>query len=776
MGISFLRFVWATAVIVGFFIPESAEAQQFDYQKYPALSVDITHLTLNMEINPDQKSLNGRAVYQLNTRISGMDSLVMHAAHMEINRVQVNNREAEYELQNDSLFIVLSDSAGSGEEFEVSIAYSTLPQFGILINESGTVWTSHLPKTTRHWLPVIDHPRVTFTSRMHFIVPAGYEIAASGVKVQEEVAGMEQVEYTFESKKAVPASALSFAAGNFEIHETSYGIKNIRLATEDNLINSRAQKELLKKAYQILKETEEYLELEFPFEQLNIILIKDHHWESKAWGASTLFLYSNRTNTEAQLRRGIYSQWYGIHHREEQWREAEGFPLVQTALHFELVDEAMTVAEDDLPGVSTSTIYEVYGISSWNNWQNHYRDSLALNWRRTLSNSLKSMVLWEEGVYSFADYAEYWYEQSGQPRFEIPAFNREELISAVDDTVRYRVDYHFNTKADTLNLKFSSEKGIVEELVSASLITITAGQSDTVEVMFTGSSDSAAVPVSLQLETAYLENVSGKNLIFDEYKPASFLLYEIDNAESIARKAEAARKLGSHTENPDIQLAIRDVMDQNLNPRVQSALLESLAKITNGAKGTEEIFLNAAKSDSSEVRMTALSALQNYPGNEDAVTYLRTAALQADSLSAFQNITKIYNSIADSSGFKDFVNNIVQSDTAGYKAIFAIQQLANRGAVKRAVKQAEFYISEVYDYGVRASALNMLMQHDGAAENWHSRAENLLVDMDPRIRYLTVRSLSKITGLDYRTILQKYQQDEYDARVHRHMQELLQTE
>jgi len=296
---------------------------------------------------------------------------------------------------------------------------------------------------------------------------------------------------------------------------------------------------------------------------------------------------------------------------------------------------------------------------------------------------------------------------------------------------------------------------------------------DTAQVTFTGARDSVNINVPALVENVTITTGDRPNLILEQYKPASFLIYQLRNATTLEERVEAAEKLGYHSDDPDLQLAIKDFMSRELEPGVKAALLRSFGEITGGASGTEQVFLVALQSEKREIQEAALTVLQNYPGNESIQQQVRNYALEADSLKIFKKATRTYSSVADSSAFEVFVSNMVRTDTSGHKAIFAIQELANRGNIDKAVRQAEFYISDVYDYKVRSSALKILLQHDHAPADWEARTKELLADPDPRIRYITVTGLPKITGLEYRELLESLVQDEYDQRVYDAMKMLL---
>lgn len=760
------------ALLLGM-ISSPSHAQQFDFEKYPKLNFSFNQLDLDLTIDPDSRNIKGTARYEIQANIEDVDSLVLQAAHMEISTVLVNDENTEFNLHNDSLIIKLPDSSETGQRYNVSVDYSTIAKFGILKNDQATVWTSLLPRSHLHWLPGIDHPRVTFHSNITIRIPSGYQAVANGVKIKEEVVDVEQVRYIYKTRNQVPATSLAFAIGQFDRDETSFGIKKVNLSSEKGLLKESERSDLLEKASQVLEEAEQQLGTEFPFERLNLVVLQDHFWETKSWGASTVFIYKNRGDLINQLRRGIYGQWFGVFHREEQWSDAEATNLLQTALHFQITDEPAELAMEDHPGKDVTTVYDAFGPEVWNRFQHRF-DDLDANLKKTVIQSFSDLLSRGEGVYNFRDYGELWYRRNGQPFFDLKFDEQETADSTEPDSVVYRVDYA--QSGSDLRLTFTAKKGAYDELVTLPLVQISSEGVDTLEVTFTGVQDSVNIRVPAFIENVNILSSKMPNLILDEYKPASFLIYQLRNATSVDERVEAANKLGYHSDNPDLQLAIKDFMNQELHPKVKSALLRSFGKITAGASGTGQVFLDALQSDNKEIQEAGLSVLQNYAGNEHIQESVRQYALQADSLPNFRKATLVLSVVADSTVFGDFVSSIVKTDTAGFKAIFAIQELANAGKPDKAVRQAEFYISDVYDYPVRSAALHILLQHDHAPADWETRVEELLEDVDPRIRFLMVKGLPKIEGLVYADMLETIVQDEYDERVFRAMQEVMSIE
>ena len=308
---------------------------------------------------------------------------------------------------------------------------------------------------------------------------------------------------------------------------------------------------------------------------------------------------------------------------------------------------------------------------------------------------------------------------------------------------------------------------MINELTTIDAYEVYPNRTDTAEVTFTGAQDSVVLQVDPMISTLRLEAPERPDVYLNEYKPAPFLIHEFRNAESVEQRATAARKLGYHADNPDLQLAIKDFMSNETEPKVRAALLHSLADITNGATGTEQTFLDALDSNAESIRDAALMALQNYQDNDAVRNRVQGLAQNADSFGLFGKATEVYSTLASAEQFRSFAEGVIQQDSTGHRAIFVIQQLANMGEVEEAVGKAGLFATDEYSYEVRQMALNVLVQHDHTPADWLARAKSLLDTSDPRIRFLVVQGLARNQNQEVTDFLSDYMQDEYDARVYR---------
>jgi hypothetical protein len=757
----------------------SMQGQSFDHESYPKLDFDFISLELDLGLQPQNLRIDGAATYQLKANISDADTVTLYAAHMDISNVTVDGNNADFMLHNDSLFVPLSEPSEVGQEYEVEIRYSGNPKFGLLKNGNSTVRTSHLPKTQRHWVPIIDNPHVDLKTTFNIAVPSGYQVWATGQKTGEETVSVDVMRYHFASEKEIPASSLALAVGKFDSRSLSKGSKKINLAVERALSDAVDRQQLLQRARDYLGQAEDYLQMDFPYDQLTILVMDDHQWETKTWSASTIHLYRNQGDLETQLLRGIIGQWFGAHQREIQWNQADAITLQQALVYQSIADSNTSIKEQDTLQTSFSTVYEKFGVENWNSWfegwNNWNNDAVKTVIKDTQKDVLKNL----SAVVSWNDYAEYWYQESGQPLFEIPGIVGRENITEGDatteteDSVAYKVTYDLNEDEGQLKLSFEAIYGIYKELTSINAYEVYPNGTDTSEVTFTGAEDAVVLQVDPMISTLRLEAPDRPGLYLDEYKPSSFLINELRNAESVEQRASAARKLGVHSDNPDLQLAIQDFMSRELEPEVRAALLSSYADITNGATGTETTFLDALKSDNQEIRDAGLMALQNYKDNSQVQSQVEQLAENAGSFEFYQKAVQVLVAIASPDQFSMVAERITQQDTVGKKSIFVIQQLANIGEVEEAIKRAGLFIGDEYRYDIRSTALKVLIQHDHAPSNWLTRGENLLDTSDPRIRFLVIQGMEKNQNGEIRNFLSDYIQDEYDARVYQKIEQLL---
>ena len=752
-------------LVVLLFSTVTVQAQTFDYEDRPGFDFRFQEADIQLKVNPDEDSLAGSVLYTLKANISGADTLQLDAPSIEIDSVRSQERSLNYTVSNENLKVAVSDSSEMGQQYRVEIFYRASPTFGLLKSSEGTMWTSLLPRSVSHWLPVKDHPRASMITTLTLDIPAQSTAFASGVNTDSEVLSTSRKKVTFRTSQPIPVTALSFGLGTFRQEGVSVGIKRINSYAETGSIETGTQRDLVNKAGEIIREIESITNVEYPYQRVHIALLNDHYWEQKSYGASTVFLYKNRGDWTSQLRRALYGQWYGVYKREEQWATSWPISWMQMALHRTVSDSAATiVAGKDEPALNSSTVYHKFSAAQWNQWQGA---SIDQNKQR-ISNQLVPVMLRNgAGVVSPDSFRSNWYQMSGQASIEMNDFltsdaqNDQEISN---DSLRIRVDYDISQGSNLLNLVFNTEDGTLQQPLTLPLNMMTSGGVQQAEITVSGSQDSASVNLPQGTRGVYLASPQGRSISLDEHKPVPFLLYQLRNGESTYAQKQAASSLGYHTDNPDLQLALNDLMQQQMAPAVEAALLRSYGKITDGADGTQQRFLEALQSNEPAIRLAALEVLGNYQ-DPSVKQRIRSLAESNNNSQLSNQALQMYLQQADSVDALQFTNTLVQQDTSGSRAIVAIQALGSKGNAAQSVKLANYYIEPVYSYSVRRKALQILLKYDESTDSWKKRVTMLLNDYDPRVRFLTIQNLQEIPGIDAQNILSSHQDQEYDARV-----------
>jgi hypothetical protein len=742
-----------------------AHAQSFDYKNHPVLNFDFTKAEINLQLNPEEVSLKGSVLYHLKANISGADTLTLNAPGIDVDSVRSPDKNLYFSTNDSLLKIALSNSSQRGHKYQVEIFYRAAPRFGLLKSSEGTVWTSMLPRSTRHWLPTKDNPHVQMKAVLSLRIPADYKVFASGVSKGKQILPDSTKKLTFLIDQPVPITALAFGAGHFQ------GINSF---VEPHSISANKRRQLVDTAKQMLGQIKKATGVGYPYQRLNLVVLNDDHWEEKSYGVSTIFLYKNRGDWMDQLRRGLYAQWFGVYKPEAQWAQAWPTNFMQAILYSRLTDSTTTLKlNSDEPQINFSTVYKNFGVKSWNLWK-QYASQTMPNTKAIAADLMPVLLNEKAGTITGDLFREAWYQLSGQPHIKLPSLHLKPMVDtaeAASDSIHYRVDYIMPQPSDTLHklqLVFKAQEKGVQQPVKLPAQIITSTGTNRKPISFTGTADTVSLSIPAGTKNVRLDVPKGEKLVLEQHKPVPYLLYQLRNAKSPDARIEAARQLGEHTKDPDLQLALVNIMKEDNKPKVKAALLESYGSITAGAEGTQKRFLDALKSDDIAIQQAGLKGLKHY--NQQAVTKrLQTFSKNEADTALANRALRMYLQRVDSTTALSFTQNLIQQDTSGARAIVAIGALAKKGSTKKADKYADFYIKPYYTYPVRKQALNVLIRYDTSAADWNKQLKTLMTDHDPRIRFLTVKGLPDIPGVNADSVIKKYKPREYDARVYKEM-------
>lgn len=731
----------------------------YDYESYPNQPFDFEHAELRVTLEPDQNLVRGIVTYTIAPKIDGITELILQTEESAIDEVLLNEMDVEYSVSQDSLIILLPDSSIANHEFSVEITWQSNSSYGLYTDYKSNFRSAKNPISHRHWLPGFDHPRNELTFDAYFTIPYETEVLFNGELVSNEMKSATMKEIHYQSNTAVPFTGLGFAMGDYMISEVTSGLTSVRLFASELGFEEEERVQLIRVASQLKKDIEKALSMEYPWEGLNIVVLPDNYWEERIHGSGTIFLYENLGSLSNQLKRGLYTQWFGEYQRSELFFDRD--EVMKTALHYSLFDDAALIDNPD----------SLLLIEGWNVLQNGFTNESDL-FQSTIKNSLEAIVRKGSGIFDYDDYSDVWYQETGIS-WKDKSIELVDEMEVLNDSLAYTVDVVFDEFDTKLDLYFVLTSGNGEEINSLKMTEITFQDTITHEVDFTGLVDTVSFQLDSSVEYVRFDegSISLNSITFDEF-PLYFLLSKL-RSERSSDRILAATLLANYSDNPDLQLALNDVMSAEQNGEVRAALLFTMASITSGATGTEQQFLSGLNNSSLEIQESSLKALANYPDDEMVKNAIRNKVLRTESNSIFELALKSYSALAKPDDIVSLAQRLQRVDSTGMKSLFVMNSFSEADSNGVFISLSEDYLSNSYSYDTRSTALTYLLENDTNEESWVKRISELIEDNDPRIRYISLESTQWMSAIEALKVLTAVTQDESDIRVLIYADELL---
>lgn len=756
-------------------LPQLVMAQDWDYESYPAIPVDILHLDAELKVN-EIGEFEGDLLYSITTKHIYVDSLVFDAPDVELIRVVINDDNAEYYLSSGKLIISIGDfELDEGQNFTLRIQYKVNPEFGVHINENGTMFTSLLPRSTAHWLPVIDHPRVSFKSDFVISHPASKSVVMNGRRGGTEVSSVENEVTTYSSGIEISPVGITLVMGNIQrVESTSNSeftstlnsdVQSLFQRRSDSHINLYSDfeltesSELLTIAANAFHEVSRFLKKPYPYQDLQIVAVKDDFWETKPYGNGVLYIFLNRGNLQQQIELGIVSQWIGAHIREEQWSDTDAINLLRAYTYHRLFDYKQSLD-------STPAPYGVFSDNQMSEWIKFIDKNQQNRLFYDIEKVLEDLFISNHKVLTWNKLNDIIYKNSGQSYRD--KFSLESVVVEEEMIYEYLVSMNWDESDRKVEIEFQALGESIDELVNILVTEIIFLDVKTHELTFTGETDAVIISVGANIENIKLASMDRDDLIITERKPFEFWIYQLRNDESVENRIKSAKALSEFTDNPDLQLAFRDLLSNEDNEEVQSEMLRSLGAITMGATGTEQLFLDrVGENNPKNIRLAALESLAYYNNRDAVISRLRTTIQRTDDEDIRTTAIRSLFEVTESLAFRNITEDLIIRESVLNEVPLLLNLLVDHGEAVAAVRFSETFLAEGFPYHVRRNVLSIILENDASASGWENRITDLLKDSDPRIRYQSVKGLSSLDRTLRSEIKENILAEEFDERVRR---------
>jgi len=719
----------ATFLLTLVFTVYHLQAQSYDYTPFPKLDVTYEHLDGELEISP-QGQIKGDVSYDIRFNVEKSDSIQLHAVRMIVENVLIDERTMDFEMHNDTLIVYLDETFSRSQRADLRVVYSASPSFGVLRTYRGTIFSSQLPRSTRHWLPINDYPSTMLSYDLTVRHPAGKSLVMSGSLVSNKVESIDSEVTRYRSSTQRPVTSLFFAISDFVTTNRVINSRNIRMHVEQPNGVELSPDGLITLVNETIQRMEDLTGSEYPFGNLHLVAVHDLMWEHRSFAAGVVLIDVNK-NIEQQIMYGVMSQWAGVQLREMKWSESDALQLLQGYFGVQL-------------GLTSTN------LDTLQPWNSLYKKLSADNMARYIyhlnsSNLVRQYIsaskeaLFDDTSYPFTwqDFTRKMYRVTGHMVTEKPVFEAPEVKEEI--VYEYNVIMDISESAEEARLLFSADGPVIDELVTVRVTQYTFNEKAINELTFTGGTDEVVLNLQPGIENVELNILNRDDINLNVEKPFMHWIYQLQNSETEQQRMKAAIGLRQYVDNPDLQLAILDMIQNETSSEVKAEILETLRMVTQGASGTSQLFLERVGEDQPQsVRLTAIRALGAFSGNDRVIQTLQSIIRSADNKEL--KVAAIYSlaAVTETEQFGSLVETLIVRETVLSQVPVLLDYLAKKGAREQAVELSDTFLSTEFPYSVRVGALNVILDSDQSAEGWANRVNDLLTDGDPRIRYRAV--------------------------------------
>ncbi len=305
---------------------------------------DTHHIKLTLDFNEQEKSFRGTATLTMTPLEDQFHQFQLHARALHIQDVLLGDSlSVSFQADSERMTIELPQVYTPRDTLRFSIRYSAVPEDGIyFIAPSAShpdvprqIYSHSEPTDARCWFPCYDEPDDKLTSEIVATVDRRFMLLSNGelVDVVENDASKTKTYHWFQRNPHV-TYLISFAAGEYEILEDSYGSIPLRYYVYPGQHDQAA--DCFGKTAQMMDIFTKHFGHAFPWPQYSQIIVNQYISKGmEHTGATTLtdqIIGSGQTQSDIDsddlIAHELAHQWFGNLVTSRDWRNIwlnEGF-------------------------------------------------------------------------------------------------------------------------------------------------------------------------------------------------------------------------------------------------------------------------------------------------------------------------------------------------------------------------------------------------------------------------------------------------------------------
>ncbi len=190
----------------------------------PDREYDLQHVKIQLRFDLDQKQVMGQVTHTLAALRAGLSRLDFDSAELNISSVQVNGRDAKFEVDSEKLHVALDQPSKAGQKYEVAIRYDAKPRKGIFFilpdrsrpSQTKQIWSQGEAEDTHFYIPIYDYPNDKASTEMILTVPEDWLTVSNGKLVSVTSAPQGMKTWSWSQTQPISTYLISLVAGEFE--------------------------------------------------------------------------------------------------------------------------------------------------------------------------------------------------------------------------------------------------------------------------------------------------------------------------------------------------------------------------------------------------------------------------------------------------------------------------------------------------------------------------------------------------------------------------------
>jgi aminopeptidase N len=355
------RFIWVTFFFSATLFAQIEQKSLPDWKKQERRSrtYDVQHIKITVDVDLDQKILNGVAEIKLKPLNGGFSTVVLDAKELDIRSVSLVNNVTPVLLkfinESSKLTIQLDKPYPYDQLITLLIEYQAKdPHRGLYFiqpdknypSKPFQAWTQGEDEENSYWFPCYDYPNDKSTSEMVITVKKPYLALSNGklLKTEDNAADNTRT-FHWQQDKPHVSYLIAMAIGNYNILSGGdYKGKPIQYYVYPE--NSSNGKETYKRTPDMIKVFSDKIGYDYPWEKYAQVEVADFVWGGME-NTSATTMYDGITfdpkagmtfSSDGLIAHELAHQWWGDLTTCKDWSHIwlnEGFATFMEGVYFE---------------------------------------------------------------------------------------------------------------------------------------------------------------------------------------------------------------------------------------------------------------------------------------------------------------------------------------------------------------------------------------------------------------------------------------------------------